>query len=291
MDLTPANPGPLPVAIEHEDSRMLGEHGELTHWHDAIEVVDVEQGRMLCQTNQSTFELTKGDLCFINRQQLHRLAGADTVHGEARTLVIGTSLVAHTPHITEAYIKPVLEDPAFEHILLPGHLPHAARLRDLVEDIDLMLRERPTAWGLEVIAACHQIFRELFCSLAERDGAPTPVDANIAVVKRMIAFIRRAFAEDIQLKDIALAGSVSKSTCTRLFQRYTGRSPVSYLIEYRLEQGAMMLRSSDDTVATIAQACGFSQQSYFTRMFQRTFGATPVAYRKAAQRETQTAGT
>lgn len=273
----------LPVVIEHEDARMLGEQGELTHWHDAIEVVDVEQGHLLCQTNQHTFELEKGDLCFINRQQLHRLIGEGELQGSARTLVIGTSLVSQIPQVADKYILPILQDATFEHILLPGHKVHSARIRDLVNDIDLMIRERPSAWELEVISACYQIFRELYCLLSERNDVQEPTDANILVVKEMIAFIRRCYSEDIQLDDIALAGSVSKSTCSRLFRRYTGRSPVAYLIDYRLEMGAMMLRASDDAIAAISHACGFSQQGYFTRMFQRAYGVTPLAYRKGSK--------
>lgn len=280
MDELSGNSSFLPVVIEHEDARILGEQGELTHWHDAIEVVNVEQGHLLCQTNQHTFELSKGDLCFINRQQLHRLISEGTAQGNARTLVIGTSLVSHIPQIADKYVAPVLQDSTFEHILLPGHQSHSTRIRDLVNDIDLMLQEQPRAWELEVIAACYQIFRELYCLLSERDEAPEPVDSNIAVVKSMIAFIRRCYGEDIQLEDIALAGSVSKSTCSRLFRRYTGRSPIAYLIDYRLEIGAMMLRNSDEAIANISNACGFSQQGYFTRMFQRAYGMTPLTYRK-----------
>lgn len=280
MDITPSSTGFLPVAIEYEYARSLGEQGELAHWHDAIEVVDVEQGHLLCQTNRHAFELTKGDLCFINRQQLHRLASDGDAQGMARTLIIGTSLVTQIPQLAQAYVEPILEDSTFEHILLPGHLTHAARLRGLVGEVDLMLRERPRAWEFEVIAACYQVFRELYCSLAERDQASSVADANITLVKSMIEFIRQHYEEDIQLEDIALAGSVSKSTCSRLFRRYTGRSPVAYLIGYRLEMGAIMLRGSDDPVATIAHACGFSQQGYFARMFQRTYGMAPLAYRK-----------
>lgn len=271
----------LPVILEEEDARLLGAGGELSHWHDAVEVVSVTRGHLLCQTNEQTFELAKGDLCFINRQQLHRLIADGGAEGRGRTLVMGSSLLTPSPQIREAYVRPVLEDPTFGHIMLPGHRASTARIRELIDDVELLLRERPTAFELEVAARCHQLFRQLYCALAARDGAAELVDANVATVKLMISFIRERYAEDVQLEDIARAGAVSRSTCSRLFKRYTGRSPVGYLIDYRLEMGAARLRSGSEPVAAVAAACGFSQQSYFTRMFQRAYGMTPSAYRDA----------
>lgn len=272
----------LPVILEREDASCLGGCGELAHWHDAVEVVSVTQGRMMCQTNQHAFTLSRGDLCLINRQQLHRLMGSEGAGGTGRTLVIGTSALVQAPEIVEAYVRPVLESPSFGHVVLPGHQEGAARLREKVDEVEMLLRERPLAFELELVACCHQIFRQIFCLLAERDGRAEPADANVAVVKAMISFIRSHYAEGVQLEDIARAGSVSKSTCSRLFKRYTGRSPVSYLIDYRLEVAAGLLRSGGEPVASVAQACGFGQQSYFARMFQRAYGTTPLAYRREA---------
>lgn len=273
--------GGLPIVFEEEDARRLGEDGELSHWHDAVEVVRVTQGRLRCQTNEHTFELAKGDLCFINRRQLHRLIADGDAEGQGRTLVIDASLLSPAPQIREAYVRPVLEDQAFSHVLLPGHQTGTARIRELVDDIELLMRERPRAWELEVAARCHQLFRELYCALAERGGAAGPVDTNAATVRLMIAHIREHFSEDVQLEDIARAGAVSKSTCSRLFKRYTGRSPINYLIDYRLETSAAQLRATNESIASIAAACGFSQQSYFTKMFRRAYGMSPRAWRAA----------
>lgn len=197
--------------------------------------------------------------------------------------MIGASLLTPNPQVREAYVRPVLEDPTFDHILLPGHRTSTARIRELVDDVELLLRERPVAFELEVAARCHQLFRQLYCALAARDDEAGPVDANVATVKLMISFIREHYAEDVRLDDVARAGAVSRSTCSRLFNRYAGRSPMGYLIDYRLEMGAARLRSGSEPVAAVAAACGFSQQSYFTRMFQRAYGMSPRAYRESAR--------
>jgi AraC family transcriptional regulator len=42
-----------------------------------------------------------------------------------------------------------------------------------------------------------------------------------------------------------------------------------------------MLLRTDQPIAAIAAACGFSSQSHLTRVFQRHVGKTPAVYRAA----------
>ncbi len=269
----------IPVLLERKDAESLGEAGELAHWHRSLELVVVEQGTLVCHANDDELMLTHGDICFINRRQIHRLTRAEKSSGRAVTLVIGQDAIAQSPYLREAYVNPVLEDGAFTHLLVGRDGDITTQVRECVEKIDRLLQERPIAFELEVVAICHQIFRLLFLALSEKDGRCETPDPNVALVERMIEFIRAHYSDDVRLSDIAAAGGVSESTCSRLFKRYTGRTPVSYLIDHRIQVAAKMLRSTGETVSQISQACGFSQQSYFNRLFMRTFGITPRAYR------------
>lgn len=271
----------LPIVVEHKDSTHPFSASELTHWHDAIEVVSVTHGQLCCQANHRIFTLGKGDLCFINCQQLHRLAGSVTCEEEGRglTLVMYADKLVSDPVLFNAYVYPVLQDPSFRHVVLPGYHMSTVHIREAIDEIDRLICDQPRAFELEVVSLCLRILRELYCALEERGAGVDPISADVELVKHMISFIRQHYSENIQLKDIAHGGSVSKSTCARLFKRYTGHSPVSYLIDYRLECAATLLRTTSDSVASIAQACGFAQQSYFSRVFQRAYGITPRAYR------------
>ena len=271
----------LPVTLTHTSSRELAPAGELAHWHEALEVVCVTQGCVQCQTNSDTFLLGKGDVCLINQKQLHRLIRANEAEGQSLTLTIGLGALMQAPEVLDAYVRPVLEDPTFSHILVHGAQGVAAQVREKVGAIERLLQERPVAFELELAALCHQVFRLLYEAFIARDEPAGPVDGNVALLERMIGCIQERFAENLQLEDIAQAGSVSKSTCSRLFKRYTGRSPIAYLIDYRLETGAALLRSTSEPIAAVARACGFSQQSYFNRMFLRAYRTTPRAYRNA----------
>jgi AraC-like DNA-binding protein len=54
---------------------------------------------------------------------------------------------------------------------------------------------------------------------------------------------------------------------------------VAYLNHVRLRNAAHLLRETDQSIADIANASGFSDQSYFDRRFKRAFGQTPKEFR------------
>jgi AraC-like DNA-binding protein len=63
----------------------------------------------------------------------------------------------------------------------------------------------------------------------------------------------------------------------KLFRLTTGQ----LLLKLRIDAAAERLRDTAMPVATVALACGYSDQSAFTRQFRRTIGLTPGEYRSA----------
>jgi len=61
----------------------------------------------------------------------------------------------------------------------------------------------------------------------------------------------------------------------RLFARYLRRSPSAYYSEIRLITARNMLRSSDLTIGTIAEECGFGSLEALSRAYRRHFGVSP----------------
>ncbi len=59
------------------------------------------------------------------------------------------------------------------------------------------------------------------------------------------------------------------------FRYVTGLSPYEYLLIQRVERAVTLLRTTNDSVSSIAYECGFGGQANFTRMFKRITGLTP----------------
>jgi AraC-like DNA-binding protein len=66
----------------------------------------------------------------------------------------------------------------------------------------------------------------------------------------------------------------------RAFKQSFGLSPQSYIMERRLEQAVTQMRSTRASLAEIAQACGFADQSHLSKLFRARYGTAPSYWRR-----------
>jgi len=101
-----------------------------------------------------------------------------------------------------------------------------------------------------------------------------------AQVGRALALLHadpgRSWTVDLLAREAAL----SRSALADRFTALVGESPMHYLTRWRLALAARTLRSSNDSVARIAESSGYESEAAFNRAFKREFGVPPVAWRK-----------
>ncbi|MEZ2132234.1 MULTISPECIES: helix-turn-helix transcriptional regulator [unclassified Sinorhizobium] len=93
------------------------------------------------------------------------------------------------------------------------------------------------------------------------------------------AFLAAEPARDVRIADVAAECGLSASYFIRAFKKATGRTPHRWLLEYRAEKARQMLLG-ELSIAEIAVACGFSDQSHLTRVFTNQFGISPGLWRR-----------
>ena len=109
-----------------------------------------------------------------------------------------------------------------------------------------------------------------------------PVDRSYRAehIRAVRTFIERNYAQKITLNDLAgMAGMNPRYFC-RAFREVTRRTPMDYVIFYRVGQASKLLTASSRAVTDVALECGFNDHSYFSRAFKRLKGLTPSEYRK-----------
>lgn len=100
--------------------------------------------------------------------------------------------------------------------------------------------------------------------------------------RRAVAFMDERLDQSFPVSEVAEACGLSVNHFSRAFRRSMGKPPHRWLLDRRIERARELLRGTEVSLADIALACGFAEQSHFTRVFTRTVGIPPGAWRRAA---------
>lgn len=79
----------------------------------------------------------------------------------------------------------------------------------------------------------------------------------------------------LQIEDLTKEMAMSRSQLYRKIKSLTGNSPNAFIRKFRLHRAARLLREEYGSVATISDAVGFNNDSYFSKCFQQEFGHLP----------------
>ena len=276
----------LPLVIEKENFDTH-KQDELAHWHNSFELIEVVEGKFFCNVDGSEFLINKGNICIINRGRLHHIYTEDHNAFKCRkkTIIFNPDYFIKDENIYEKYILPLLEKDAFAHIQFNIKKGIGLDINALMKEIEALEDEKPIGYELEEYSLIYKVIRYLYLAYqSSKQSIHTTYDANVQIQRNMTSFIHEHFNSKIGLEDIAEAGQVSKSTCIRLFHKYTGKSPVDFLNNYRLQMSAEKLVTTSEQITEIAYSCGFGQPSYFNRLFSKEYNMTPNQYRKTHAR-------
>jgi AraC family transcriptional regulator len=88
----------------------------------------------------------------------------------------------------------------------------------------------------------------------------------------------------LSLSELARECRLSVTHFARAFRQSTGMSPHQWLVARRIEKAVSMLDETDLTLAEIALACGFCDQSHLTKVFSDSVGMSPGRWRRSQMR-------
>ncbi len=268
----------FPFGIWLDDFENFLSHTLDCHWHESMEFGLVLEGEVEYYVNQTCISLKKGDIIFLNANTLHM---ARQTGGRAK-------MAAFTFHqsmfsqeiIYQKYFKP-FQEMQVQGFRIDRENPIGDSIGRRLEELYCL--EEKEGYELHVLSLLGQLWLDTLGYLREQEQKVIKGSRINRVqeetVKRMLSYIHESYGENISIEALADYGHVSRSECFRCFKRFTGKTPMEYVNEYRLIQGAAMLRRTNLTIAQISNACGFSTSSYFGKVFREKYGMTPLKYR------------
>ena len=106
---------------------------------------------------------------------------------------------------------------------------------------------------------------------------------NLTVGQLVKSYVKQHLSQKITLSRLSLALHCNTVTLTETFRREVGVTIMNYVQRERMARATYLLRSTDLSIAEIADLCGISQTEYFSKCFRTSFGLSPSEWRRRAK--------
>jgi LacI family transcriptional regulator len=109
---------------------------------------------------------------------------------------------------------------------------------------------------------------------------PSILDPDVAAAVRYISL---HVQDDLQVGDVLREVQVSRRSLEQRFLKALGRTPAAEIRRAQVEVAKQMLRETDEPMARVALAAGFSNAKQLGASFHHEAGTTPSLYRRQAR--------
>lgn len=248
------------------------------HWQDSMELVYIKRGSGLVQTGAQVCTAQSGDIFVLTPGTLHAIRQAESCTMEYENIIFDVELLGGTEDLcAEKYLLPLQSG----RLALPEHItpdeawyPQAA---DCLKEAEEANRCKQFGYELCIKGA---LLRFLALLIAQSKALPPAEKASTQRLRAVLQWISAHYSEPVCVADAAALCQCSPNHFMRWFRQMTGQTFIIFLREYRLNAAAEALRTTEDTILSISEQCGFENLSYFNREFKAHFGMTPREYRK-----------
>ena len=95
-----------------------------------------------------------------------------------------------------------------------------------------------------------------------------------------VTFFSENYNQNINIDDYAASRGMSVSWFIRNFKKYTGSTPMQFIVGIRINNAQMLLETTTYSIHEISKIVGYDNQLYFSRLFHKLKGYSPREYRK-----------
>lgn len=281
----------LVLEVNHGEMIPSCARFKIMHYHEDLQLIYVLKGSIEVCSLVKTIELNQGEGIYINRNTIHRITQHDGCHYFC-FIFPESFLKFYFASPACSLIEKISLDKNTEFIHFTANLREHKTctkcsdndteiLKKLSDLVCLENRAHNKLYEYEVLVTLSEIALFMLKSQAFSTTPSNNTQDQLLNnrMQKFLDFIAINYKEELSLEKLAQAAFVSKSQCLRCFKKALQTTPYKYLNEFRLMKACELLRGSALSIAAIAEAVGFKQQSHFGESFKEKMGVTPRQYR------------
>ncbi|PQP80113.1 AraC family transcriptional regulator [Paenibacillus sp. PCH8] len=270
----------IPFRLVYSDTKSP--QNELPdHLHDWHEIIYVYRGQGSIFIDTGLEDMQEGDLFIIPGSTVHRALPDAGNPVTSSALFFSPGLLGSTTRSAASSLLSLFERCRRQR-MYKRHLSAGERVQvtTLIDDIQA---EFQLDHHLSAHAALLRL--QLLLIFLERLEDSEPVKPGRSALgpswlTSTLSHIDDKLRGGLSLPELAQQAAVSPAHFSRAFKRYTGMTLTDYALARRVIMAKEHLVQGDDTMAAVADACGFDSLPHFYRQFKKLTGTTPAAYRR-----------
>ena len=240
--------------------------------HDFWEICYIIEGNVCVCTDDKIIRLSKNQMIFHKPMEFHSIRTDGKT--QASFLIISFS--------AKGNLMDFFKDRVFS--LNYTQKSEVIKIINLLEKLDANTNdELPYTFYLDELLKTQNGFNFLKVYLENMLYTLTESDTYVAsliknpetdIYTNALHIINDCLTERLSVTELAKRCRVSVSTLKKVFAKYNGHGIHEYIVQNKISVAKQML-TNGETVTSVAEALGFSSQSYFSTAFKRITGYLP----------------
>ncbi len=144
----------------------------------------------------------------------------------------------------------------------------------LFESMIRTQKEKPFAWEIDMKCSMLSLLKLMLtdcrCHMERK-----PAGHRMEHFSAIVFYLLNNCGEKIDFEKLAQMFGYSYSSFRKQFKKESGKSPLEYLTDLRMDRAESLLSGRQYTVSEVAYMVGYEDSSYFSRIFRRCKGYTP----------------
>lgn len=253
------------------------------HWHNYIEIFYVKKGSIRLQTDDFSFHLDEGHICFIN---------SNTIHSVHHTDIENEILILQIPTETQRPFYTLRNYKFNSSAYLADFSQERVPLKELQSILDNIYREhiiKSAGYNQIILGYINTLLGLLirkYYLIPKTDNDYT-AEKNLSRLSDIITYLDEHYTEKVSLQTIADELHINYYYLSHFFKDTAGISFQDYLNNLRVDKSLSLLAEADKNITDIALDSGFPNIKSYTKAFKEKFGMLPSKYKKIITQDTE----